>query len=164
MKLPIKVIGAFAVLAAFALQSRADVKVGQPFPALGALGLEGTLPPLSNRVVLLDFWATWCGPCKESFPEYSKLQDELSGRGFTVLAISLDKRAKDYQDFLSRMSPRFPTMRDGSFALATVVRPPGMPTSYLIDKHGVLRLVHTGFHGKGDIAALRTEINRLLEE
>lgn len=142
----------------------AEVRVGEPFPSLAAAGLEGSLPELNNKVVLVDFWATWCGPCKESFPGYSKLQSELAGRGFTIVAVSMDKKARDYEEFLKRFAPTFPTVRDGAFKLAGIVRPPGMPTSYLLDKHGVLRSVHSGFHGEGDIKTLRAEIIKLLEE
>jgi thiol-disulfide isomerase/thioredoxin len=142
----------------------AEVKVGEPFPSLAGAGLEGTLPDLANKVVLVDFWATWCGPCKESFPLYSRLQSDLAGHGFTIVAVSMDKKPKDYADFLKRFAPTFPTMRDAAFKLANEVRPPGMPTSYLLDKHGVLRAVHTGYHGESDVLALREEIKKLLEE
>ena len=154
-------LATFLVAVSFAC---ADVKVGEAFPSLAAAGLEGTLPAMAGKVVLVDFWATWCGPCKESFPAYSRLQTELAPRGFTVLAVSVDKKAKDYDDFRERFAPTFPTVRDGSFKLAGVARPPAMPTSYLLDKHGVLRAVHTGYHGESDVAALRAEIIKLLEE
>jgi len=153
-----------AILLFAATLARAEPKVGEPFPSLTAAELDGTLPELAHKVVLVDFWATWCGPCKESFPAYSRLQTELGARGFTILAVSMDKRARDYDEFLKRFAPTFPTVRDGNFKLAGIVRPPGMPTSYLLDKHGVLRAVHVGFHGEGDIRALREEINKLLEE
>ncbi|MFI5335405.1 MAG: TlpA family protein disulfide reductase [Opitutales bacterium] len=153
-----------AALLATATLAVAEVKVGEPFPSLANAGLEGSLPDLAGKVVLVDFWATWCGPCKESFPVYSKLQTELAPRGFTILAVSMDKKARDYEEFLDRFAPTFPTMRDGAFKLAGTVRPPGMPTSYLLDKHGVLRAVHSGYHGEGDLKALREEINKLLEE
>ncbi len=147
-----------------AIHASAEVKVGEPFPSLASAGLEGNLPELANKVVLVDFWATWCGPCKESFPLYSKLQSELAGKSFTILAVSMDKKPKDYEEFLKRFAPTFPTVRDAAFKLANVVRPPGMPTSYLLDKHGVLRALHTGYHGEGDVVALREEIKKLLEE
>ena len=156
-------LGLVALLTAATLAC-ADVRVGEPFPSLSAAGIEGTLPDLANKVVLVDFWATWCGPCKESFPVYSKLQSELGPKGFTILAVSMDKKAKEYDEFLKRFAPTFPTVRDGSFKLAGIVRPPGMPTSYLLDRHGVLRAVHTGYHGEADLTALRAEIYKLLED
>ena len=156
------ILGALAV--ALAQAGLADLKVGDRLPALDSYALDGATPQMANKVVLLDFCASWCAPCKESFPEYGKLQGELAARGFTVVAVSVDKQERDYRQFLRAMSPSFPVVRDGSFALASVVRPPAMPTCYLVDRRGIVRSVHTGFHGKGDMKALKEEINQLLEE
>ena len=149
---------------AIAALALADVKVGAPFPALETFGLEGTLPPTEGRVVMIDFWATWCAPCKASFPAYSELQRELAGRGFVLLAVSVDKTRGPYEEFLKRFAPAFPTVRDGAQKLVAEVQVPAMPTSYLIDRKGVLRSVHSGFHGADTVRSLREEIVRLLEE
>jgi len=77
---------------AFAALAFADVEIGKPFPALESFGLEGTLPAREGRVVLVDFWATWCAPCKVSFPAYSALQKEFADRGLTIIAVSVDKQ------------------------------------------------------------------------
>lgn len=155
---------ALAALLASALIATAEVKVGQPFPALGSFGLEGSLPEGAGRVVLLDFWASWCAPCKASFPSYSVLQQELGARGLTIIAVSVDKQKGPYDEFLKKFAPAFTTLRDGSQRLAAEARVPGMPTCYLIDRHGVLRLVHSGFHGEASVRELREQIIKLLEE
>jgi thiol-disulfide isomerase/thioredoxin len=152
------------LLAAFTPMVRAEVAVGKTFPDLAAYALEGTLPERAGRVVLVDFWATWCGPCKTSFPFYSALQTELAPRGFTIVAVSVDQKAAPYSEFVKRLAPSFQTVRDGAQKLVAETRPPGMPTCYLLDRHGVLRLVHTGFHGEADAKLLRTEILKLLDE
>ncbi len=152
------------LLAAFTPMVRAEIAVGKPFPDLAAYALEGTLPERAGRVVLVDFWATWCGPCKTSFPFYSALQTELAPRGFTMIAVSVDQKAAPYSEFVKRLAPTFPTVRDGTQKLVAATRPPGMPTSYLLDRQGVLRLVHTGFHGEADAKLLRAEILKLLDE
>ena len=149
---------------ASALVASAEVKVGAPFPELATFSLEGTLPAREGRVVLVDFWATWCGPCKASFPFYSALQTELAPRGFTLIAVSVDKQAAPYDAFVKRFAPTFTTVRDGAQKLVANVQPPGMPTCYLLDRHGVLRLVHSGFHGDADGKKIREEIIKLLEE
>ncbi len=151
-------------LVASALVASAEVKVGTPFPELSTFSLEGTLPAREGRVVLVDFWATWCGPCKASFPFYSTLQTELASRGFTLIAVSVDKKAQPYEEFVKRFTPTFVTVRDGEQKLVATVQPPGMPTCYLLDRHGVLRLVHSGYHGDSDGKKLREEIIKLLEE
>lgn len=164
MSLPTKLITGLAYVLAFATSASAEVKVGQPFPHLADYSLEGSLPATEGQVVLVDFWATWCAPCKASFPAYSELQRELAGRGFVLLAVSVDKTRGPYDDFIKRFGPAFPTVRDGAQKLVAEVKVPTMPTSYLVDRKGVLRVVHTGFHGGDTVRSLREEIIRLLEE
>lgn len=164
MKSPTKLIAGLACVLALAAAAPAEVKVGQPFPDLAGYGLEGALPAREGQVILVDFWATWCAPCKASFPAYTQLQHELAGRGFVLLAVSVDKTRGPYEEFLHRFAPAFPTVRDGTQKLVTEVRVPAMPTSYLIDRKGVLRAVHSGFYGADTVRDLRNEINRLLEE
>ncbi len=151
-------------LAVSGLVARAEVKVGATFPELATFSLEGTLPAREGRVVLIDFWATWCAPCKASFPFYSTLQTELAPRGFTLIAVSVDKKSGPYEDFVKRFTPTFATVRDGDQKLVASVQPPAMPTCYLLDRHGVLRLVHSGFHGDADGQKLRAEIIKILDE
>ena len=152
------------VLAVGATGVRAEVKVGSLFPELSASSLDGALPAREGRVVLIDFWATWCSPCKASFPFYNTLQTELALRGFTLIAVSVDKKAGPYEDFVKRFTPTFTTVRDGDQKLVAGVQPPAMPTCYLLDRHGVVRLVHSGFHGDADGQKLRAEIIKLLDE
>jgi len=142
----------------------ADVKVGAPFPSLETFGLEGTLPPREGRVVMVDFWATWCAPCKASFPAYSAMQKELGDRGLTIIAVSVDKQKEPYADFVKKFAPEFATVRDGGQKFVSAIKVPGMPTCYLVDRRGVLRVIHSGFHGDASVRELHDEIARLLEE
>ena len=164
MSSPTKTVLRLACLLACTVTALAEVKVGRPFPDLAGYGLEGTLPARTGKVVLVDFWATWCTPCKASIPAYSELQRELADRGFILLAVSVDKTRQPYAEFLQQWAPAFPTVRDGTQQLVAAVRVPAMPTSYLIDRKGVLRSVHSGFHGADTVRRLREEIIRLLEE
>lgn len=159
-----KLIAGLTLALTLAVSAWAQVKIGQPFPDLAGFALEGTLPERAGQVVLVDFWATWCAPCKASFPAYSELQRELAGRGFVLLAVSVDKTKAPYEEFLKRFAPAFPTVRDGAQKLVAQVQVPAMPTSYLIDRKGVLRSMHSGFHGADTVRTLREEIIRLLEE
>jgi len=164
MSYPNRLIPALALGLALACSASGQVKSGQPFPALNGHGLEGTLPDTAGHVVLIDFWATWCAPCKASFPAYTEIQREFAARGFVLLAVSVDQTAAPYEQFIERFKPAFPTVRDGKQKLISEVRVPAMPTSYLLDRHGIVRSVHSGYHGDSTVKALRDEINRLLEE
>jgi thiol-disulfide isomerase/thioredoxin len=166
MKSPHKIIAAsLAILLSGASLAGAGVGVGQPFPNLSDFALTaGSLPSLSGRVVLVDFWATWCSPCRSSFPAYGALQNEFGDRGLTIVGVSVDQDGTAYADFLDKYSPAFVTVRDAQQQLVTAVRPPAMPTCFLIDQHGVVRAVHSGFHGKSTLRELRNEITKLLEE
>jgi len=164
MSFPNKFIPALVLGLALSCSASGQVKSGQPFPALTGHGLEGTLPDTAGHVVLIDFWATWCAPCKASFPAYTEIQREFAPRGFVLLAVSVDQTAAPYEQFIERFKPAFPTVRDGKQKLISEVRVPAMPTSYLLDRHGIVRSVHSGYHGESTVKALRDEINRLLEE
>lgn len=154
-----------AVLAGLLLAAPAKsaLEVGQPFPELRTFNLEGPLPDTTGKVTLIDFWASWCAPCKASFPAYSALQVELAPRGLVIVGVSVDKTAAPYDAFLRRLAPTFATVRDPAQALVVHASVPAMPTAYLLDRRGVVRSVHRGFH-RNTMPALRAEIVRLLEE
>lgn len=146
------------------LSGRAEVKVGDPFPPLlrnQLVLLGGTeIPAFDGRVTLIDFWASWCAPCKASFPALGKLQVEFGPRGFQVLAISLDEKPAAAAAFWKKMAPPFTGLHDARQELVRQVVVPAMPTSYLVGPDGRIRSVHAGF--RGDVSQLRKEIEALL--
>ncbi|GAB5562429.1 MAG: TlpA disulfide reductase family protein [Synoicihabitans sp.] len=131
---------------------------------MGNYALEGDLPETHGKVVLLDVWASWCAPCKASFPELDRLQTELAEAGLCVLGISADRTPKAYEKFVAKLKPRFATLRDIDRSLIEQLAPPSMPTTFIFGRDGRLRTIHRGFHGKKTTAALRSEILALLEE
>jgi thiol-disulfide isomerase/thioredoxin len=126
-------------------------------------GDEVSLASLRGKVVYLDFWASWCGPCRVSFPQLEKLRDELGAQGFEVYAINVDEVEADAQRFLNEVPVNYVVVRDGSGATPQAYGILGMPTGYLIDRQGVVRKIHQGFK-KSDGAKLRAEIVELLGE
>ena len=123
----------------------------------------GSLAALRGKVVYLDFWASWCGPCRVSFPQLEQLRQELGPRGFEVLAVNVDEVEPDALRFLEEVPVSYPVVRDGSGATPAAYGILGMPTGYLIDRDGVVRLVHQGYR-KSDGEALRASIIELLGE
>jgi thiol-disulfide isomerase/thioredoxin len=138
--------------------------VGHPLPPLAGFKLDGTLPALEGKVVLLDFWASWCGPCKESFPAMADLQKRFGERGLVVLAVSVDDDPRAYTRFLERMKPAFATVRDVDHKLVAVFAAPTMPTSFLVDRQGKVRFRHEGFHNAATVESYVKQIEQLLAE
>ncbi len=158
-----------AILAAcaafFAPGLGAQTLPGASFPPLASAGLAGgSLPDLAGKVVLVDFWASWCAPCKASFPVYSRLQSEYADRGLAIVAVSVDDTPAAYSAFVAKLKPSFVTVHDAGHALVAEVQVPTMPTSYLIDRAGKVRYMHAGFHGDQTERELRKEIEVLLAE
>lgn len=160
-------LGAFVLAGILAGPDAYTAEVDKPAPAIALPQLQSeqmlTLASLQGRVVLLDFWASWCGPCRQSLPEYQKLRDEFSRDDFEVLAVSVDEERDDALAFLKKFPLQFPLLLDAGSEVARAYGLKGMPSSYLIDRHGVLRSSHVGFQIK-DIALLRSRIQQLVAE
>jgi thiol-disulfide isomerase/thioredoxin len=158
-------MAAAAAFAALAAGVSAQVAPGSAFPPLAAAGLTGgSLPQTAGKVLLVDFWASWCAPCKASFPVYSQLNAAYADRGMVIVAVSVDESPGAYSAFVARLKPGFATLHDSKQALVKEVQVPTMPTSYLVDRSGKVRFMHPGFHGEQTERELRGEIEALLAE
>jgi thiol-disulfide isomerase/thioredoxin len=157
------------LLGLVALPATAAVQVGQDAPpvSLPLLATDNpgmlSLQSLRGKVVYLDFWASWCGPCRVSFPQLEELRQELGPQGFEVLAVNVDEFEPDALRFLEEVSVTYPVVHDGAGDTPATFGILGMPTGYLIDRAGTIRLIHQGYR-KSDGAALRKEIIELLGE
>lgn len=141
-----------------------QLAVGQPFPDLSAARLEGDLPPtLKGHVVIVDFFASWCGPCRLAMPFLSTLQDRYREAGLVVVGVSVDTKAKDMRAFLARTPVSFVTVRDAAQALAAACDIAGMPTSFILDRTGIIRHVHNGFHQGHSEALFEQQVRALLQ-
>jgi thiol-disulfide isomerase/thioredoxin len=142
----------------------AQIACGDIFPPLSAAGLDGVPPQdTAGKVVIVDFWASWCAPCKASFPVYSRLQRQFAGQGLVIIGISVDESQTAFSAFVAKYSPSFITARDSQQKLVDKVQVPTMPTSYLIDRNGRVRFIHAGFHGSQTEHELLAEIGSLLD-
>ena len=126
-------------------------------------GLQDTVN-LSNyrgRVVYLDFWASWCVPCRKSFPWMNAMQKQYGKYGFDVVAVNLDEDRELAEQFLSQIPAAFTVAFDPTGKTAESYSVQVMPSSFLIDRNGELVAEHRGFR-KVDSASLEKEIRQLL--
>ncbi|HEX2854218.1 MAG TPA: TlpA disulfide reductase family protein [Opitutaceae bacterium] len=145
--------------------AQAQIKSGDAFPSLADAGLSGgAVPATAGQVVLVDFWASWCAPCKASFPAMARLHADYGSRGLVIVAVSVDDKPAAYETFVKKLAPPFVTVLDGGKKLVREVKAPAMPTSYLIGRDGKVRFVHPGFHGDETDRQLRQQIDALLAE
>lgn len=149
---------------AFLSPVHAAVKEGESMPKLASLLPGTTVPSTSGKVVLVDFWASWCGPCKQSFPVLNKLHNQYSSKGLVVIGIGVDDDPAKFKSFTDKMKSSFPVVHDSAHKAAASFGPSTMPTSYLVDRKGVIRHIHTGFKAGKTEAEYTAEIEALLAE
>ncbi|MBK5255372.1 MAG: TlpA family protein disulfide reductase [Vicinamibacteria bacterium] len=160
-------LGLLAAVLAFGLAHAAEAVVKpRPAPAFSlkdTAGQSRTLAEFRGRVVLVDFWASWCAPCKASFPALDSLQEEFRGDGVEVVAINVDEDPKNAASFLAGRSPSMTVLFDPKGVSPQDFKVEGMPSSFLIDREGQVRFEHTGFTERTKFE-FRREIEILLKE
>jgi cytochrome c biogenesis protein CcmG, thiol:disulfide interchange protein DsbE len=144
--------------------------VGNLAPAFHARPVVGPKAPidlagLRGEVVLLDFWGTFCEPCKKSFPKLEDLNRRYAASGLRVIGISEDEEDDKGKiaTFAENYGAKFPLAWDADKTIAKLYNPETMPSSFLVDRHGIVRFVHVGFHD-GEELALEQEIKQLLQQ
>jgi thiol-disulfide isomerase/thioredoxin len=126
-----------------------------PAPAFSLPTSRGTasLDSLRGRVVWVDFWASWCEPCRRSFPWMKTMAERYGPQGFSVVAINLDKTQDQADAFLADFPAPFIVAYDPSGTTAEAYKVKAMPSSYLIDRTGKIIHSHAGFDIRGAAAA-----------
>ena len=137
---------------------------GGKMPEIGLKDLSGkpvTVASLAGKVVVIDFWATWCGPCREELPMLQKLYQKYAAKGFVVVGVSVDKDVANIKQFLQKMPLSFPIVHDSAHAVSGKYAPPKMPSSYVIDRKAIVRYVHGGYRAE-DAAEFEKQVQTLL--
>ena len=138
--------------------------VGAPAPAFALPDADGrpvALEGLRGQVVYVDFWASWCGPCRRSFPWMNEMTQKYGERGFKVVAINVDRKRADAERFLAKVPATFSILFDPTGATPGAWEIKGMPSSFLIDARGTIVQAEHGFDD-AQKAALETQIRALL--
>ncbi len=116
-----------------------------------------------GKVLVLDFWATWCQPCKASFPKVDAVYKKLAAKGLEVVAVNEDEDPKGVDAFVKETAVTFKIAFDDKQLAAEAFGVETMPSSFVLDRKGVIRYVHAGYH-PDDSATIEAEITELLAE
>lgn len=163
------------ILSAFALLLIAISSVTVRAGIINEKASDFTLPDLSGKnvsladfkgkVVFLDFWASWCGPCKQEVPEISRVSQKYKNTEVVFLLVNIDKKTSHATDFLAKvpgLSKSLVIVLDPESVAAKLYNPVTMPTSYIVGKDGLIKNVHFGYK-ESDPATWVEEIDRLLK-
>lgn len=141
------------------------IKVGDRFPSLADFALEGELPKqLKGKLVIVDFWASWCGPCRGTFPLMEELHQRLERRGLVIVAVNEDKSRVAMTEFLKQHPVSFTIVRDAKKKLAATVNVALLPASYILDGNGTVVSVQSGERTVENRAAFIKLVEDLLEK
>lgn len=141
------------------------VSVGDAAPDCALSPMDGgqasSLSQYRGNVVYVDFWASWCGPCAKSFPFLNELHGQLKDQGLTVVGVNLDENATDAKAFLAKYPASFNIASDTSKQCAKDFDVKAMPSSYIVDRKGIVHHVHLGFR-PGEAQEIRGLVEKLL--
>ncbi|HEV3145269.1 MAG TPA: TlpA disulfide reductase family protein [Gemmataceae bacterium] len=162
---------ALALLVVFGCEQKKPVTegmdLGQAAPALEGNDTTGQAIRLSDqrgKVVLVDFWATWCGPCVQMVPHEKELVQRLEGQPFLILGVSADHEQDDLKKFLNEKGIAWPNIYDGlKGPLADAWQVHAFPTIFIIDAKGIIRFKQEGY-GPASASKIDNAIDKLLRE
>ena len=143
------------------------VEIGEPAPSFTIESLTSdetvSLDDFKGKVVILDFWASWCGPCLVAMPKLSALSEALPKEKAALVAVSVDTNPRRALRFMKRMGATYDSLIDPSGEVAAMYNLPGMPTTFVIDQDGKVAAQLVGFK-PGDEAELEREVASLYDK
>ena len=141
------ILGVVALTCSLQTALAAEVGGAAPDCALSAIGgaQNYSLKQFRGKVLYVDFWSSWCGPCAQSFTFLNELDRDLKSQGLQVIGINLDEAGEDAKSFLEQHPASFHIVTDAAQQCAKDFGVKAMPSSYLVDRKGIIRYVHLGF-------------------
>jgi peroxiredoxin len=138
------------LLAGMALHAGAAVQMASMAPDFTLRTMNGAntrLQELRGRVVMVNFWATWCGPCKQEMPQLNRLHEKYSRMGFVLLGVNVDEDPRNAAAVAAKLGISFPVLLDTDKKVSDQYDLQAMPSTYLIDRDGKVRFLHRGYLG-----------------
>ena len=154
----------FASLLLFGTANSANIQGKAPnFTLKSNTGKNIKLSELRGQVVLLNFWASWCGPCRQEMPLLEKLQQRYSALGFTVLGVNVEEDSSKAKSLLKDIPVSFPILFDTKNTVSEQYKVSAMPSTVMIDRNGNMRYLHKGYK-PGDEAQYKKWVKQLIKE
>jgi peroxiredoxin len=154
---------ALAAIAISATAFAADSGPAPEFTLTALSGQQGGLSQYKGQVVMVNFWATWCGPCQQEMPLLDQMYKKYKPAGFTLIGVNVDKEAPAVKELLARKPVSFPVLLDPANAVSKAYHVDEMPSSVIIDRKGEIRYVHRGYK-PGDENEYQDRIRQLIRE
>ena len=159
-------LGAGGAAVALGLPARASIAPTTPAPDFTLRSLGGPnlrLKEQRGKVVLLNFWATWCGPCREEMPQLNKLYEKYRPSGFTLLGINVDEDSRNAAGIADKLALKFPVLLDADKQVSKLYELSAMPSTVLVDRDGRVRYLNRGYRS-GTELEYDQQIRALLKE
>ena len=141
----------------------ASSSIAPPFTLPSRSGDNVSLDQLKGQVVMLNFWASWCGPCRQEMPLLDQMHKRYSALGFTLLGVNVEANTKDAERWLTETPVSFPVLFDKDSKVSKLYEVSAMPSTVFIDRKGNVRYLHRGYK-PGDESEYLNQIRALLKE
>lgn len=157
-------LAGFVAFVPVAETDAAELNQAAPDFTLKSLGGKNLkLSEMAGNVVLINFWASWCGPCREEMPLLNSLHNKYEPLGFTVWGVNVEANSANAKDFLDDFPVDFPILLDDSNEVSRQYKVIAMPTTVVVDRDGNMRFLHQGYKS-GDEATYRQMVKKLVRE
>ena len=166
MRMSTKMLRRCAMAAIVIASTAFAADAGGPAPAFTLAGLDGVQEALSQykgQVVMVNFWATWCGPCQQEMPLLDQMYKKYKPAGFTLIGVNVDKESPAVKELLARKPVSFPVLLDPANQVSKAYHVDEMPSSVIIDRKGQIRYIHRGYR-PGDENDYQDRIRQLIRE
>jgi peroxiredoxin len=159
-----RIAGLAALLIALPLFGAVDTNLPAPdFTLNGQSGKPVALDQFKGQVVMLNFWASWCGPCRQEFPLLDDIYKKYNKLGFIMIGVNVEPDSKAANDWLKQTPVTFPILYDTDSKVSKLYGVAGMPSTVIVDRKGTVRMIHRGYQ-PGDEQQYLTSIRTLVRE